>query len=108
MDNPVCPDGYQRSEDQSRAAIAPAQPGAESVRRAARREFLLESDLLQRKSVWLRVFMAASALVSGSVDDPDLLESRSAGSIASDPLPAVADLCGIPELWGLDAELTEN
>ena len=104
VDNPLCPDGDRCRTDQSGIGFCQPPERPEPIYHSADRQFLLESDFLQRAGLWLCIFVADPAVVSGAVDDRQLPSGRCTCRTAADPLPAVAYLCRISELRSLEAE----
>lgn len=104
LGNPVSADGHRGRKGQSDTALAGAQRRTESVHRAADREFLLESHLLQRPGIRLCLPLAAAFVGTGASDDPCIPQNRSHRRTAANSLPAVADLCRLPERGGLVSE----
>ena len=106
LDGFVCPDGHWRCAGQSGAGKQRTQQSAESICSPADCEFLLESNILQCPGFWLCVSLAAVAVDPDNLDDLWVLESGQTFCIAADSVFYLGHLCGLFELWCLEAELS--
>ena len=104
LGDPLWPDGLQRRKDLAFTAVGTEKPGAEFVCGPAHREFFLEPHFLSGPGLWICLPLADIAVGAGVWDDPSVLPGGSLGCLAADPLPGVADLCGLFEFGGVDPE----
>ena len=72
VDNSICPDGYQRSTDQSDTSVNNPKSQSEYFCHSTGCQFLLESHIFQRQSLWVFFFVAAPALGSGIWHNPSV------------------------------------